>query len=132
VDRIFLDANVLFSASYRESSGLLRLWKLTDTEIITSYFARHEAQRNIVSDEQLVRLHQLPLIVVMPVWTQDRLPDGIALAEKDIPILLDAINATATHLLTGDKKHFGALYGRSIGGLLVQPPSAYLASRTKT
>jgi predicted nucleic acid-binding protein len=132
VDRVFLDANVLFSALYRESSGILRIWKLSNVEIITSYFALHEAQRNAVSDEQLTRLNQLPLTVVMPVWTRDKLPDDVAVAEKDIPILLDAINASATHLLTGDKQHFGALYDRSVAGVLIQPPSAYLASRTVT
>jgi hypothetical protein len=132
VDRIFLDANVLFSASYREGSGLLRLWKLANVEIITSYFALHEAQRNVVNDDQLGRLNKLPLIVVMPVWTHDKLPDDVTIVEKDIPILLDAINAAATHLLTGDKQHFGALYGKRVGGVLIQSPSAYLVSRTVT
>ena len=130
MDRVFLDANVLFSASYREDVGLLRLWQLSDMELITSFYALSEAQQNAVSVAQLSRLNQLPLIVAMPVWTQDRLPDGVAIADKDKPILLDAINARATHLLTGDKRHFGALYGRIISGVLIQPPSAYVASRS--
>jgi hypothetical protein len=36
VDRLFLDANVLFSAAYRADSGLLRLWDLPDTELVLS------------------------------------------------------------------------------------------------
>jgi len=28
MDRLFLDANVLFSAVYRPNPGLLKLWKL--------------------------------------------------------------------------------------------------------
>jgi hypothetical protein len=32
LDRIFLDANVLFSAAYLENSGLVRLWQLEDAE----------------------------------------------------------------------------------------------------
>jgi hypothetical protein len=48
VDRVFLDANVLFSASYREDSGLLRLWQLKETELVTSPYALDEARRNVV------------------------------------------------------------------------------------
>jgi len=28
MDRLFLDAHVLFSAAYRPNAGLLKLWKL--------------------------------------------------------------------------------------------------------
>jgi predicted nucleic acid-binding protein len=129
VDRVFLDANVLFSASYREESGLLRLWLLADTELVTSYYAWNEARRNIDTQSQLDRLSRLAVIVKVPIWTQVQLPEGISVAEKDRPILLDAINSRATHLLTGDKQHFGALYGQKIGGVLIQPPADYLASR---
>ena len=128
--RVFLDANVLFSASYRENNGLLRLWKIPNVELITSFYALDEAQRNVVNDTQLNRLNQLPLIVATPIWTQDHLPEGVVIADKDVPILLDAIHLQATHLITGDKQHFGALYGEVIGGVLIQPPIEYLASRT--
>jgi hypothetical protein len=32
LDRVFLDANVLFSAAYMENSGLARLWQLDDAD----------------------------------------------------------------------------------------------------
>ncbi len=35
MDRLFLDANVLFSAAYRDDSGLQRLWDLSDVELVT-------------------------------------------------------------------------------------------------
>lgn len=28
---VFLDANLLFSAAYRDDAGLLRLWRIADT-----------------------------------------------------------------------------------------------------
>ena len=53
------------------------------------------------------------------------------LAGKDRPVLLAAIGVGATHLLTGDFRHFGPYYGKRIEGVLVLPPGGYLASRTE-
>jgi len=53
------------------------------------------------------------------------LPLDVVLPEKDRPILLAAIRAHATHLLTGDKQHFGPLYGQSISGVLILRPADY-------
>jgi hypothetical protein len=58
------------------------------------------------------------------------LPERAAsLPEKDTPILLAAMNAKATHLLTVDKKHFGGLCGQTIGGVLILSPGEYLHGR---
>lgn len=48
-----------------------------------------------------------------------RLPSGIALPAKDVPILLAAIDSGATYLLTGDKDRFGKYYGQVIDGVTV-------------
>lgn len=48
------------------------------------------------------------------------------LPEKDVPILLAAVSAEATHLITGDFTYFGPLYGEKIGGVLILPPARYL------
>ena len=57
------------------------------------------------------------------------LPAGIVLPDKDRPILLSAIRAKATHLLTGDRQHFGVLYGQSISGVTVLRPADFIAGR---
>jgi len=54
------------------------------------------------------------------------MPGGVALAEKDKPILRSAIAAGATHLLTGDLRDFGKYFGKRIGAVLVQTPGDYL------
>ncbi len=59
MDRLFLDANVLFSAAYREDAGLVELWKLEDVELVTSAYAFEEARRNLTDDEQIERLQAL-------------------------------------------------------------------------
>jgi predicted nucleic acid-binding protein len=57
--------------------------------------------------------------------------EASALPQKDLPILLAAIEAKATHLLTVDKKHFGRLRGQTVQGVLVLTPGDYLRSKGK-
>lgn len=135
VDRVFLDANVLFSAAYVQGSGLRQLWQLADTELLTSAFALEEAERNLLaySPEGLARLEQLAgeLEVVAEVSQGGHLPADVDLPDKDRPILAAAIAATCTHLLTGDARHFRALYTRRIEGVLVLTPAQYLRRRQR-
>jgi predicted nucleic acid-binding protein len=106
VDRVFLDANVLFSAGYKSISSLRKLWGLTDVELLTSSYAVEEAYRNLAihKPDQLESLEQLvdALTVVAEPAEGLSLPTEVDLVEKDRPILLAAIAARATHLLTGD------------------------------
>ena len=48
------------------------------------------------------------------------------LPPDDQVIFLAAMAARATHLLTGDRTHFGPYYGRTVAGVLIVPPSVYL------
>ncbi len=130
MDRLFLDANVLFSAAWRADSGLLRLWRLDDVVLLASLYAIEEARRNLHEAEQHERLEDL-LSLVQTVEDQlsvgqPALPLEVVLHEKDSPILSAAVMAKATHLLTGDLRHFGALFGRRVQGVLIQRPRDYL------
>jgi hypothetical protein len=55
--------------------------------------------------------------------------EGITLPAKDDPILLAAIAANATHLLTGDWKHFGPYRNTVVEGVLILPTTAYFKTR---
>jgi predicted nucleic acid-binding protein len=126
LNRVFLDANILFSAAWREQAGLLRLWRLTDVTLLTSRYAFEEARRNLETQEQRKRLIQLMVNVdLVSDFAYGDLPLDVVLPEKDRPILLAAIRAHAIHLLTGDKQHFGPLYGQSISGVLILRPADY-------
>jgi predicted nucleic acid-binding protein len=132
MDRVFLDANVLFSAAYAPDSRLPELWLLEEAEIVTSLLALEEAKRNLSvhSPSGVARLDGLASNLTKVAGTRTgELPEGVELADKDIPILLAAIDSGCNHLLTGDKQHFGALYGRRVGGTLVQRPGQYLKAR---
>jgi uncharacterized protein len=59
------------------------------------------------------------------------LPRRLRLPEKDIPIIFAAIEAHATHLLTGDVRHFGAYFGKKIEGVMIILPGEYLRLREK-
>ena len=65
MDKLFLDANILFSAAYRANAGLLRLWTL-DVQLLSSSYALEEARRNLSEGDQQRRLEQLlaPLTLV--------------------------------------------------------------------
>jgi hypothetical protein len=56
----------------------------------------------------------------------------VQLPEKDRPILLAALAGQATHLLTGDAKHFGPYFGQNVAGIFILRPSVYLQGRSPT
>lgn len=130
MDRLFLDANVLFSAAYRPGAGLLRLWKLKSATLISSRYALEEAKINLAEEEQRALLAGLAEALQLIEAGETTMPGGIALPLKDRPILLAAIEARATHLLTGDVRHFGPYFGSKIEGITILLPGEYLGRRT--
>jgi len=130
MDRLFLDANVLFSAAYRPDAGLFRLWKLRSVALCSSRYALEEARINLADELQRRRLIHLAESIHLFEASQGKLPRGISLPQKDAPILLAAIEARATHLLTGDIRHFGPYLGKKIEGVLMMLPGEYLRART--
>jgi predicted nucleic acid-binding protein len=131
VDRVFLDANVLFSAAYRPESGLRQLWALPVVELVTSAYAVEEARRNLDRAEQRADLEALlqSMQVVVAAPGDPPVPASLDLAEKDRPILAMAVAAQATHLLTGDVRHFGRYFGQTVAGVQILRPAAYLRAR---
>ncbi len=120
--KVFLDANVLFSASDTRSATrkLLEAVALAH-EVITSAHAWEESRRNLERKrpqflsglESLGERIKISKAFELP---RER-PYGVA--EKDVPILAGAIGARCTHLWTSDRQHFGHLYGKSVQGVMV-------------
>jgi predicted nucleic acid-binding protein len=131
MDRLFLDANVLFSAAYRPDAGLNQLWKLKNVVLCSSRYALEEARINLADEEQRMRLAKLSGVIQLFEPAQRELPHGISLPEKDVPILLAAIEARATHLLTGDVRHFGPYFGKRIEGIMILVPGEYIRMRAR-
>jgi predicted nucleic acid-binding protein len=131
VDRLFLDANVLFSVAYREGSGLERLWNLPAVVLLTSGYAIAEARRNLETEAQRARLtDRLESVEIVAEAPNQARPSDVDLPDKDLPILLAALASQATHLITGDQKDFGRYFGRAIGDVRVLRPRDYLGPGT--
>ncbi len=132
MDKLFLDANVLFSAAYRHDAPIRQLWRLYGVRLLTSSYAAGEARRNLLEGRQREDLEELLASVSIAETSVDpgshAVLETVRLPEKDMPILLAAVGARATHLITGDLTHFGPYYGRRIMGVLILPPARYISA----
>lgn len=131
VEQVFLDANILFSAAYLPLSGINRLWRLPQVRLMTSGYALAEARRNlsVARPTAVAKLELLIRSVQVSLAPEAELPSSLELDLKDRPILAAAIAANANVLLTGDRRHFGHLYGKTIAGVEIQRPAEFVRRR---
>lgn len=125
--RIFLDANVLFSACLRDRSrqyAFFALARAGHCRLITSAYALDETRRNLAqkATSRLIVLDVLTRLIELstapPADAVSRMAQH-GLPTKDAPILAAAILARADILVTGDRRHFGPLFGREVEGVRV-------------
>lgn len=118
--RIFLDANTLFSASLPNSrlAEFIELLRLHG-ECLCSAYAIEEARRNLTAKfpARVQALERMLRGMTQVADTQGL--SGVAIRDKDEPILSAAVSAHASHLLTGDKRDFGVFFGQTIQGVKV-------------
>lgn len=132
--RVFLDANVLFSAA--KSNGairllLRRLHSAGHTLVADSYVVA-EARRNLLAKgpEALGALDEVLMTVELATFRPVHLPQGVAarVPEKDRPIISAAIQLHCNALVTGDRTHFDALHGTVLLGVAVHSPRSLAES----
>ena len=125
--KLFLDANVIFSAAHRDEGRAQDLIALAGAGLCTlqtSTYALEEARRNLeLKSRDSAQRYAAALKVVTMVaeaphslvmWAQQQ-----GLPRKDAPILAAAIHAGADLLVTGDARDFGLLYDRTLRGTRV-------------
>ncbi|HSS06868.1 MAG TPA: PIN domain-containing protein [Rhodanobacteraceae bacterium] len=126
--RIFLDANILFSAA--KSRGAIR--QLLDWLVLAGHeccadgYVIEEARRNLVTKapqglsdlDALLRKIQVAPTQPGSAALQLALP----LPEKDRPVMAAAIACGCDALVTGDRSHFGRHYGKRIHGVKIHSP----------
>jgi predicted nucleic acid-binding protein len=126
--RLFLDANILFSAA--RSAGAVR--QLLDIllrekhECWADTYVLEEARRNLAAKAPngLTYLDTL-LGPIGIAGTQSQRVSSTALLsllEKDRPVLAAAIQLKCNSLVTGDRRPFGRLYGQTIEGVTIHSP----------
>jgi len=125
---LFLDANVLISAAWRDGCEIAQIWQIPGVRLITSNYVMGEVQRNLPRIDQIERLRKL--LRTVQVLTFEVLPeiDDVALPLKDMPVLAGAVLAKADFLVSGDKKHFGPLFGSVVRGVRIIAPTELLSA----
>ena len=133
--RLFLDANVLFSAAHSpdgRARALFTLARQKRCDLFSSPHAIEEARRNLqlkYPDDST----ELDELVSDLVITSEANPENVAwaaaqsLPSEDAPILAAAVEAKVDMLVTGDRKHFGSMYGKFQRGVKVVSPAQGLA-----
>ena len=127
-DRIFLDANVLFSAAYG-SRGLDYFWELAKKShciLLASKYVIEEAKRNLENPDQLKKLNDYLTHIEIVAEVDPGIHCPIDLPDKDEPVLMSAISAKADYLITGDQAHFGKYFGQTIMGVKICLPREYI------
>jgi predicted nucleic acid-binding protein len=118
--RVFLDANVLFSAS-NAGSNIARLmeWLSERGTAVSSDLAVEEARRNL----ELKRPQWLTQFerarAGLDVVQAARFTLPVPLDAEDVPLLCAAIANKCDYFATGDKRDFGHLNGQTVLGVQV-------------
>lgn len=132
--RVFLDANVLFTAAHNpkgKASLVITLGSEGLFQLATSAYASEEARRNLERKvpDRLPQFRQ-QLSAIRLVADNPSSPCPADLAEKNWPIYRAAHACKANVLLTGDRRDFGFLMNAPAlaNGLLIQPVADFLAA----
>jgi predicted nucleic acid-binding protein len=115
VTRVFLDANVLFSAA-EPGSALARLVGEAGrrVELVYSPDVATEARRNIAAKRPQARDGLETVLGRCQRADSALFPLPIELNDNDRAVLCAAIRAGCQYLVTGDKQHFGPFFGETI------------------
>ena len=125
--KVFLDANVVFSAAHQRegrAQALLLLARAGRCDLMVSAHALEEARRNLTRKSHSFDQRLADLLAMTEVVTEAPAPlvawaleHGLPL--KDAPILAAAVHANADILVTGDLRDFGHLFGKSLRGVRI-------------
>jgi uncharacterized protein len=129
--KLFLDANVIFTAAYSSQGSSRFLFSIAESgeiTLCTSLYALDEARKNLAlkAADKLPALEKLlPQMLIVP----EPQPNMVAWAErlplppKDAPIMAAAVTGKADMLVTGDRRDSGHLMGATVEGVLVIEPA---------
>jgi predicted nucleic acid-binding protein len=131
--RVFLDANVLFSAAYLDRSRTRAIFRFAEAgrcELVSSAYAVDEARRNLARKQperqpELERLVARIAICAEPTAELVKWAATAGAPERDAPILAAAAQAGADWLVSGDRG-FVPAHGRRLRGVEIIMPATAL------
>ncbi len=137
--RLSLDANALFSAALSiggVGQALVALGRKGACTLVASPYAAAEAERNVrtKAPELLGRFAVVMTNVArVPEASVGLVADvGAELSAEGRPILAAAIACGADLLVTGDRRHFGTLFGAAVGCAAIASPREALGVLLET
>jgi hypothetical protein len=128
--RIFLDANVLFSAARADGAmrELLHLLQSDGHTLVADGYVTAEASRNLAAKEG--KRAAADLETLLQVVEVESVAVGVGfeqavswLPAKDQPVLRAAIALGCGALVTGDRTHIGSGYGKTWAGVTAYSPA---------
>ncbi len=132
--KLFLDANILFTAAYSPEGISRNIFNLADAgfcSLHASAFASEEARRNLALKAP-TKLPVLDVLIAQLTVVAEPAPEklqqaqSLPLASKDAPIMAAAVTCAADLLVTGDRRDFGHLFGMSVEDVKVLSPAEAL------
>ena len=127
--RIFLDANILFSAARNDGPmrQLLRELQAKSHALVASAAVVFEARRNLEAKSTVAAVNFLDQLVAeidVPPYAPGSVAAALTnwLPDTDQHVLAAAIRQHCEILVTGDKAHFGSRYGKKFAHVLIVSP----------
>ena len=125
--KLFLDANVLFSAAYSPvgnarslmAAAAERKFMMLVTDPVLGEAGRNLARKAAHALASLEALEDWVQVVPAASTTTEAAVSALGIVLKDAPVLAAAIDCQADLFVTGDARHFGHLYGQSVEGVRV-------------
>jgi predicted nucleic acid-binding protein len=126
--RVFLDANILFSAAKSDGAvrELLRLLLDSGHECWVDDYVVIEARRNLTAKEPDALIAFEALLKRLGISPAQAPGPELKLVnwlpEKDRTVLAAAMRLRCDALVTGDRTHFGPGYGKLFAGVTIHSP----------
>jgi len=118
--KVFLDANILFSGSQSGSPMRLLLDRLQFHAVLIAHpGVVEEAKRNLSAKKPEWLGAFESLCAKLEISTRMGACPEVGLPAKDQPVLAAAVACASDFLLTGDRLHFGHLFGSTVTGVRV-------------
>jgi predicted nucleic acid-binding protein len=132
--RVFLDANMISAAAHwpqGRARALFRLAAAERCELVASPHSIQEAHRNLIlkSPRGAEAVNALLEGVERVAEAGPQMVESAAghgLQDSDAPILAAAVAAGVDLLVTGDRTHFGQLFGKDVKGVRIVSPAEAL------
>ncbi len=127
--RVFLDANILWSAAHHRGAIRVLLERLVGDGhiLVVDGYVVDEALRNLPATRHANLSRLLETMELNPPPASAGMDSCHGLPAKDAPVLRAAIELGCGCLVTGDRRHFGHLMGARTEGVLVLAPAEALS-----